>query len=95
MGMSEAEMSEAEMSEAETSEAETCAAGAREAARLATLAQFPVGAVWRYMGQVRHIRAVVDDLQFVYRVWNKHRGRWVYSVEYWHMLWLDMQEQAR
>jgi len=67
----------------------------REAARLATLARYPVGSVWRYMGQVRHIRAVVDDLQFVYRVWNKHRGAWDYDIVYWHMLYLEMQEQAR
>jgi len=82
------------MSEAEMSEAETCAAGAREAARLATLAQFPVRTVWRYMGQVRHIRAVIDETQFVYRVWNKHRSAWVYGMDDWSLLWLDMQEQA-
>jgi len=67
----------------------------REAARLATLAQFPVGTVWRCIGQVRHIRAVIDETQFVYRVWSKHRGAWDYDIVYWHMLYLEMQEQAR
>ena len=81
-------MSEAEMSEAKTWQ------GAREAACVATLAQFPVGAVWRYMGQLRHIRAVIDETQFVYRVWNKHRSAWVYGIDDWSLLWLDMQEQA-
>ena len=66
-----------------------------EAARLATLAQFPVRTVWRYMGQVRHIRAVIDDTQLVYRFWDKHRSRWVYGIEYWYLLWLSMQEKAR
>jgi len=82
------------MSEAEMGEAETCATGTREAARLATLAQFSIGSVWRYMGQVRHILAVIDETQFVYRVWNRHRSAWVYGIDDWSLLWLDMREQA-
>jgi len=67
----------------------------REAARLATLARYPVGSVWRYMGQIRHVLAVIDDTQLVYRFWDKHRSRWMYGIEYWYMLWLAMQEKAR
>jgi len=72
-----------------TSETET-----RESARLATLAQFPVGTVWRPVSQVRHIRAIIDGTQFVYRVWNPYRAAWDYDIVYWHMLYLDMQKKA-
>jgi len=61
-------------------------------ARLAVVARYPVGKIWRYMGQVRHIRAVVDETQFVSRVWS--RGFWVYGMADWYLIWLDMREQA-
>ncbi len=32
--------------------------------------------------EIRHIRAIVDNDQVVYRVWNKHKRRWVYYVEW-------------
>lgn len=28
-----------------------------------------------------HIRAIVDDHQFVYREWSRHKNRWIYSVD--------------
>jgi hypothetical protein len=37
----------------------------------------------------RHIRAVVDDIQVVYRVWSRRRQRWVYQVESRYGLWLQ------
>jgi len=63
-----------------------------EAARLATLAQFPVGTIWRHGGQERHIHVVIDNTQFVYRVWNPYRGAWSYDTVYWYLLWIAMQE---
>lgn len=31
--------------------------------------------------EVRHIRAIVDDDQIVYRVWSKFKQRWLYHVD--------------
>lgn len=30
--------------------------------------------------EIRHIRAIVDSEYVVYRVWSKHKGRWLYQV---------------
>jgi hypothetical protein len=39
--------------------------------------------------EVRHIRAIVDEQEVVYRVWSKHKQRWIYSVENLYGFWLD------
>ncbi|HMN30825.1 MAG TPA: hypothetical protein PKE45_21910 [Caldilineaceae bacterium] len=38
--------------------------------------------------QVAHIRAVVDDTQIVFRVWNRRRRVWDYRVEHLYYFWL-------
>ncbi len=32
--------------------------------------------------QLRHIRAIVDEEYVVYRVWSRHKRRWVYRIEW-------------
>lgn len=31
--------------------------------------------------ETRHIRAIVDDDQIVYRVWSRSKRRWIYHIE--------------
>jgi len=61
------------------------------AAYTLTLESYPLGSIWRVNNEVRHIRAIVDDDYFVWRVWSKHKQRWYYSTEYWYRLYLDLQ----
>ena len=42
--------------------------------------------------QVRHIRAIVDDDQVVYRVWNTRTQRWLYRIESCYGLWYEWQQ---
>lgn len=42
--------------------------------------------------EIRHIRAVVDDECVVFRVWLKHKKRWVYRCDdliYYQILWRE------
>jgi len=36
---------------------------------------------------IRHIRAIVDEEEVVFRTWNKHKQQWNYEVENWYSLW--------
>ena len=48
------------------------------------------GAKVRYFHELRHIRAIVDDDQVVYRVWRS--GRWRYHIEWmygFYLAWKD------
>ena len=40
--------------------------------------------------QIRHIRAIVDDDQVVYRVWS--HGSWYYHVVWLYSFWLAWQD---
>jgi hypothetical protein len=41
--------------------------------------------------KIRHIRAIVDDDEVVYRVWSYRRQRWAYQVEDRYGLWYEWQ----
>jgi hypothetical protein len=41
--------------------------------------------------KIRHIRAIVDDDEVVYRVWSYRRQRWAYQVEDRCGLWYEWQ----
>lgn len=65
------------------------------------LAAIQLGAKFRvYWGagnvnnELRHIRAVVDDSQVVYRVWSKHRRDWQYQIDDMYAFWLYWSRKA-
>ena len=44
----------------------------------------------QYIPMRIHVRAIVDENQIVFRVWNKNVGQWIYEIV--DQYWFDLRE---
>ncbi len=42
--------------------------------------------------ELRHIRAIVDEVWIVYRVWGKRKRRWFYDIDSWFSFYLAWRD---